>query len=255
MPTTVRPETRIESASPRPATSASRRPSRASSRFRHRDACDGSLLPAVDDELGSAPEELHELGRELAARGGLASTGSPGERSGEQRDGDPHDQQPRGEDHRGGRQERRGKPDRGGADDERDERRPEAADVKTLERVDVPDHASEQVTAAVALELGRRERLDPLVEAGADPAERAQGEVVRDETVEVPGQRAGEPEKADCDDRHRQRQDRRLLGGARDQVPRRRHQCDAEQDGKCAEHDRERCARPRHTSEPDDLPE
>ena len=47
----------------------------------------------------------------------------------------------------------------------RDERRPEPAQVEALERVDVADHAAEEVAAPVALELGRRERLDPLVEA------------------------------------------------------------------------------------------
>ena len=117
----------------------------------------------------------------------------------------------------------------------RDERRREPAHVETLERVDVPDHAREQVPAAIALELGRRERLDPLVEAPADPTERAQREVVRDEPIEITAERPGEPEEANGDDRHREGQDRRLLGGSRDQVAGRRQQGDAEADGERAE--------------------
>ena len=122
------------------------------------------LLPAVDDELRRAAEELDELGGQLAARGGLASSGCPREDRREPRDGDAGDEQPDSEDHRGDGQERGGDPDAGGADDERDERRPEPAHVEPLQRVDVADHAREQIAAAVALELRRRERLDPLVE-------------------------------------------------------------------------------------------
>ena len=105
-------------------------------------------------------------------------------------------------------------PTQSAADHERDERRPQAAHVQTLERVDVADHSREQVAAAVALELRRRERLDPLVEAGSNSAERAQGEVVRREAVEVAGEWPGEAEEADGDDRHREGEDRGLLGGA-----------------------------------------
>ena len=116
-----------------------------------------------------------------------------------------------------------------------DERRAEPPEVEPLEGVDVPDHAGEQVAAAVSLELGRGERLDPLVEARADAAERPQGEVVRDEPVEVAHDRPREPEEANGDDRHGQREDRRLLGGPRDEVARGRHQRDAEADGERAE--------------------
>ena len=45
--------------------------------IQHADAREGSLLLPVDDELGSAAEELDELGGQLAARAGLAAAGCP----------------------------------------------------------------------------------------------------------------------------------------------------------------------------------
>ena len=57
------------------------------------------------------------------------------------------------------------------------------------------------------------------IEARAYPSERAEGDVVRREPLEVAGERPCEAEEADGDDRHRQREDRRLFGRARDQVP------------------------------------
>ncbi len=55
---------------------------------------------------------------------------------------------------------------------------------------------------------------------------------MRNEPLEVPGERPREPEEADGDDRDGQGKDRRLLGGAGDEVAGRRHQGDAEADGK-----------------------
>ena len=115
----------------------------------------------------------------------------------------------------------------------------EAAHVETLERVDVADHPAEQLAAPVALELAGRERLDALVEARAGPAQRPERDVVRGEALEVAGDRPGEAEEAHRDDRHRQREDRRLLGRARDQVPGRRHQPDAAAGREHAERGRE----------------
>ena len=138
---------------------------------------------------------------------------------------------------------------------DRDERRTEPSQVEALERVDVTDHAGEEISASVALELCRRERLDALEEARPCLSERAQGDVVRDEPLEVARQRPGQAEEADRDDRHRQRKDRRPFGGARDQVARRRHERDAEADRESAEDDRERHPSHRHAGEREQAPE
>ena len=180
------------------------------------------VLPTVRDELGSAAQDLDELGGELAARGGLPPADDRDEPRGEQRHGDSPEREAERQ-HDGGRGQDDGRRDDAGrADHERDERRPEPAQVEALERVDVGDQPGQEVAAPVRVELGRRERLDPLVDGRADPAERAQREVVRREPLEVARQRPGEREEADDDDGRRQREDRRLLGGARDQVAGRR---------------------------------
>ena len=83
-----------------------------------------------------------------------------------------------------------------------------------MQRVDVADHPPEQLAAPVGRELGRRERLDPRVEAGADPAERPQREVVRGESVQVAQSGRARPKKRTATIVVRQREDRRLLGGA-----------------------------------------
>ena len=83
-----------------------------------------------------------------------------------------------------------------------------------VQRLDVTDHAREQVAPTVALDLAWRERLDALVEANADSSQSPQREIVRYETVGVARERSGEAEEPHCRDRHRQREDRRLLGSA-----------------------------------------
>ena len=100
------------------------------------------------------------------------------------------------------------------AGQERNHGRKQAAEVEVLLGVDVGDHAREQVALAVAVELGRRERLDALVDARPHPPERAQRDVVRREPLEVSHDRPGEAERLDRGDGDHQRQDRRPLGGA-----------------------------------------
>ena len=78
------------------------------------------------------------------------------------------------------------------------------------------------------------------VERGPDPRERAQGEVVPHEAVDVAGERTREAQEADGDDRHREGEDRRPLGGAGDEVAGRRHQRDAEGHRERPEEDGER---------------
>ena len=139
---------------------------------------------------------------------------------------------------------------------EGDERRAEASQVETLQRVYVPDHASEEIAVPVALELCRRERLDALVDARADPRERSQREIVPPEPVKVASERPCDAEEAHSDDRHREGENRRLLRSSRDQVARGSHQADPEQDRERAEQDREQHApggKPRETEQPSDV--
>ena len=132
------------------------------------DACDRVVLAAKGDELGGAAQELHQLGGQLPAGGGLPAAGGAGQRPGQKRHGDAADEQSGSEDDRGGREHRRRRDDRSSGGDDGDQRRADAARVEALEHVHVRHHAVEQLAAAVALELGRGERLDPLVEARPD---------------------------------------------------------------------------------------
>ncbi len=133
--------------------------------------CEGVLLATERDELGRAPEQLDELGRELAAGLRLPTAGDPREARGENWDGDARKREPDREHDRRRRKEECGRDDAGDRDDESHEDGPDAAQVEPLERVDVADHAADEVAAAKRLELRGRERLDALVERRADPPE------------------------------------------------------------------------------------
>ena len=66
---------------------------------------------------------------------------------------------------------------------------------------------------------------------------------MRGDALEVTGERPRETEEPDRDDRHGQREDRRLFRSTGDQIAGRRHQCDPETDREHAEHGgRRRCA-------------
>ena len=138
--------------------------------------------------------------------------------------------------------EDRGRDDTRHGDDESDQGRSDSSQIEALKRVHVPDHSADQVTAPESLELRRGEGLDSRVEALADPAETPQREIVRRQPLEVAGERTRQPEEPDDDDRDGEREDGRLLRGARDQVARGRHQSDAEDDRERAERNRERHA-------------
>ena len=209
------------------------------------------LLAAVDDELGGAAQELDELGGQLAARRSLAAPGRGAEPGRERRQREPGDEEPGREDRAGNREDDRSGDDAHGRHDDRDERRPDPAEVEPLQRIDVADHAADEVAPAEVGEPRRRERLDARVEATADPPERAQGEIVGGEPVQVPRDRPRDPEEANEHDRDRQREHGRMLGRARDQVAGGRDQADAEADRKRAERDRERNAPGGHAGEPE----
>ena len=133
------------------------------------------LVRAARDELRRRVEDLDELGGQRAAGGRPALRGAAGERGAGGRDDRAADEQPgredetgRGEgDGRGGRRHR--------AREQRHERRPDAAEVEVLERVDVGDHARQEVSAPVALELRRARagRAAPRPAARAPASERS----------------------------------------------------------------------------------
>ncbi len=68
--------------------------------------------------------------------------------------------------------------------------------VEPLQSVDVADHPADEVAAAEALELRRRERLDAGVEPRPDAAERPERQIMGDEAVEIAGKRSREAEEA-----------------------------------------------------------
>ncbi len=213
------------------------------------DAGEGVVLPAVGDELRCSPQELDQLGRQLAPRGRLAPADTSPQPACEQRYRDSAEREAEREDDRGGREHECDGGDAGDRHDETDERRREAAEIEPLERVHVCDQPAHEVAAPKRVQLRRRERLDALVHARPDPPEGAQREVVRREAVEVARERSREREEADDDDDRRQRQDRRLLGCTGDEVAGGRHQRDAEADGQGAERKRQDGATARDAGE------
>ena len=70
------------------------------------------------------------------------------------------------------RQERRGRPDTCRSSRDRDEHRADASEVQALQGIHVTDHPRHEIALTESLELSRSERLDSLVEPGADTPER-----------------------------------------------------------------------------------
>ena len=197
------------------------------------------VLPAVGDELRCAGEELDQLRRQLAARRRLAAGRPLGHPRCEERHRDASHHEAGGEHDGRGRQQQRRRDDAGSADDEPGDRRADPADREALQGIDVADHPRQQVPAPEGAELGRSERLDPLVDTRPQRADRAERQVVRGEPVGVPRQRPCEREEADDHDDRRERQDRRLLGSTGDEVPGRRRQRHAEAERERAEPERQ----------------
>ncbi len=148
---------------------------------RSRDSSENVVLAAVRDELGSSPKELDELAGQLPARCGLPLTDEPGEPAGEERHRDPAERETDGDHCSSDGKHERDRDDASGRDREGDERRREAAQVDALERVDVTDHSAYEVAPSECVELGRRERLDALVNAsrGSSPAPAERGRATR----------------------------------------------------------------------------
>ena len=174
------------------------------------------------DEVGSALEEIdHGSGGHAAPSGSLLRLGLAGEHSREPGDDGRGYQQCRRDGDRGARKEQ---PQRDGgrqADDTRDPPRRQHAEPDVLQRVDVSDDSSEQVAAVEAVQPGRCESLEPLVDADSQLGQRPEHAVVPDETLAVAEQATGDGEEPNADDREPEVRDRAVLRAPRDQ-PRRR---------------------------------
>ena len=180
-------------------------------RVRCPDVVEPSVGSAVQHELGRAPQHFDEVGGQSAALGCRAPAARPCEPLGEQWDENARDQKSESEDESCSRQNQRSGGDRDDADQRGGGWWPCSPQVEALQCVDVAHHPADEVAVAVGLELCRGKRLDPRVEPRSNATERAQGEVVRDEPVEIAGERAREAEEPHEHDRHRQRQNRGLL--------------------------------------------
>src|SRR4029453_14307147 len=97
------------------------------------DARERALLGAVEHELGRCPEQLVDLGGELASRLGLPPPGSLAEPARDARNAETADRESSREHDRGRRQERGGRTDAGGTGGDRDEDGADAPQVQTLE--------------------------------------------------------------------------------------------------------------------------
>ena len=160
------------------------------------DPCDGIAVRSQDEELGTAAEDVDELGGELGAHRPPAPLGTAARRDRERRDADATDEQARREDRARGRHEQRRDHDRDDADHDRDERRRDAAQEQVLHRVDVAHHAGEEVAAPVPLDAGRDLRLEGAEEGATETREHAERKVVRLEPVEIAGDRPPDAARA-----------------------------------------------------------
>ena len=145
---------------------------------RLRDLRQQRVLLAVDRDLRCRAQGVCELGGHRSSRVRLTGARSPGEDARDRGHDGPPEGEPDGEHDRRRREHARRDGYRDHSGRGRDERGPDAAQVEVLERVDVGDHAREEISVTVALQLHWRERLDALVHAHANPTEGAQGEIV-----------------------------------------------------------------------------
>ncbi len=182
-------------------------------------------------QIGHAVHAVHEPGRELPAQGQQTPAGRLAEAHGEAGRDEAGDREPErrgpGESERDRRQQQH---EQAGNGDGR-EARPDEPRVEALQRPDVLQHAAEQVAAAVAHEPRRRERHERPEQRQPQARQQPQRHVVRREPLQVAQHRPRDAERAHADDRDRERRDRRVECGLREQPPRGAHQAHARGDG------------------------
>src|SRR6476659_5922234 len=149
------------------------------------------VLAPESDELRAPRNGFDELRRELAPCG-CRPAAPPRQSRRAVRNDQSARQQAQTQAQASGRKERCSDRDGDGSREDRDERRPDASEVEILERVDVSDEPRQQVSTPLALELCRRERLDPVIDVAANAGQEPKGQVVRAEAFEVARYRPGD---------------------------------------------------------------
>ncbi len=89
-----------------------------------------------------------------------------------------------------------------GRDKKCSQRRGDRPQKKVLERLDVGHDPREQVSGTVLRQARWGQGLERLVEPGAQPGEQPEGDIVREEALQVAQNAARDPEKAHTDDGH-----------------------------------------------------
>ena len=209
MPASVAPATATPSPSAAPPSSASRRASRTSRRSAARTRATRRLLAAVGGDLGRGAQQLDELRREVAPRGGLPRARRR-ERTGRSRGSRGRRAETRAQDDgRAGRNAAAAPttPPRPASG----QRRPEGPHVQVLQGVDVGDHAGEQIAAAVTLELRGRQRLDPCVQRSRARVREREAPHRAWRAVRRTAPAGASDQEAHADDRDGEREDRGLL--------------------------------------------
>ncbi|WP_244255784.1 hypothetical protein [Rathayibacter sp. VKM Ac-2760] len=156
--------------------------------------------------LGQLPAQRREraVGPRREQAGAERSPGEGDDEQPEQHGAHRGQQQPHS-DHRGGRHHGR------------DQHRLHDPQRHVLLRVDVCDHTGDEITAPDPAEPVRRHGHEPLVDAGAQLGQCAEGRVVPGEPLQVAEERPRQRERAHADHGHREEEDRRLLRRAHDQ--------------------------------------
>ena len=244
------------SASASPAPVASRRA--ASTRARSSSASRAAVRSSASfsHSSGAAAERVDQVGGELGAQAGLAIAGLGGDPVGHQRAGRRPRAAGRGRGpHRPPARRARTAMTITSVGRHGDGDRHEHPQHEVLQLVDVADHAGQQLAVAELLEVGRRQRLDAPEGRRAQPAERAEGDVVAAEPLAVARRRTDERHRPHAGDHHAQRQDRGLLRGPADQVARQGHQSGRGQHRHDAERRGQREAPPVDVGQPDERPQ
>ena len=167
------------------STSAVRRRARVERPIGGFDPGGGRVGCSVGDELGGRRERVEQLGGQLGTCRRLVLEGRVRECHSGKREDDARKQQGEGEHDAGDGQH--DEPDDHGecAGEERDDRRAEAPEVETPQRVDVGDEAAEEVACADGGKPGRNQRLEPDEQSNAERRKRAKRGIVGDQPLEI----------------------------------------------------------------------
>jgi hypothetical protein len=204
-------------------------------RVERRDGSQPLLVRAERDQLRRCLEQLRDGGRQRPAQVGDPALGTGRQCRRHQWHAEARDEDGDEEQRAGRRQHREDDAHPERTRGETRNRRQHCAQPQVGHRLDVGHDAPEQVAAAERRQPGRRQALERAVRGDPRIGEQAQRGVVTDEPLGVAQHGTADAKGPHGDDRDRQLQHRRLLGGARDQPRRHRHQADARPQGGRAE--------------------